>query len=92
MIDRVSDAGDSRFADILKIILRDEIRHVRSGSRWFQFICSQRGLDSVATFDTILRQYKADLNAHVNGPFHIAARLQAGFSEAELSQLQYESQ
>jgi len=87
MIQRVTDVGDMRFADILGIILRDEIRHVRTGSEWFKTICNQRGLDSTTTFDKILREYRTDLNAHINGPFHIAARLQAGFTQTEIDNL-----
>lgn len=87
MIERVTEAGDKQFADILKIILRDEIRHVRTGSQWFRYECEQRGLDSTDTFDKILRQYKEDLNAHIRGPFHIEARLQAGFNQTEINNL-----
>jgi uncharacterized ferritin-like protein (DUF455 family) len=87
MIDRVNDVGDSEFADILKIILRDEIGHVRAGSHWFKYVCGHRGLDSTDTFDKILRQYKEDLNAHIRGPFHIEARLQAGFNQTEITNL-----
>ena len=91
MIERVTEIGDTKFADILRIILRDEIRHVRTGSQWFRYICDQRGLDSTITFDKILDEYKSDLNAHINGPFHVAARLQAGFTQTEINRLQYES-
>jgi len=92
MIERVTDAGDTQFADILRIILRDEIRHVRTGSEWFKYICHERNLDSTSTFDTILQKYMKDLNAHINGPFHTAARLQAGFTQTEINNLQHESQ
>jgi len=91
MIERVTEAGDEQFADILRIILRDEIRHVRTGSQWFRYICRQRDLESTATFDKVLRLYKDDLNAHIRGPFHIGARLQAGFNQTELNNLRHES-
>jgi len=87
MIERVTDAGDLAFADILEIILRDEIGHVRAGSRWFRYICGQRGLEPTSTFDKILRRYREDLNAHIRGPFHIEARLQAGFNQTEINNL-----
>ena len=91
MIGRVSAVGDIAFADILKIILRDEIGHVRAGSQWFHYICAARMLDPEVTFDNILQQYKSDLNAHIKGPFEIEARLQAGFTKTELDRLNYET-
>lgn len=91
MIDRVEEVNDYEFSDILKIILRDEIRHVRTGSYWFKIICDQRGLDSADTFDKILRLYMKEQNAHISGPFHIAARKQAGFTQTELNNLTHEN-
>lgn len=91
MIKRVDAVGDRQFADILKIIHRDEIRHVRAGSKWFHYCCTKRSLEPDATFDTILGQYKSDMNAAISGPFHRSARLNAGFSEAELEKLQKQS-
>ena len=92
MIRRVTEVGDSAFADILRIIFRDEIRHVRTGSLWFNYICTGRKLAPESTFENILQQYKSDLNAHINGPFEIEARLQAGFTPVELDRLRYEMQ
>jgi uncharacterized ferritin-like protein (DUF455 family) len=91
MIRRVTETGDMRFADVLKIIFRDEIRHVRTGSEWFRYICTSRNLDSEDTFDTILRKYMNDLNAHLGGPFHQEARLSAGFTDKELTILNHEA-
>ncbi len=84
MIERVNRTGDYLFGEILGIILRDEVRHVRTGSQWFRYCCEQRKLDAVVTFDTILKQYMQDLNAHINGPLHVEARLQAGFTQTEI--------
>ena len=91
MIRRVRETGDIRFADILTIIFRDEIRHVRTGSEWFRYVCSVRNLDSEDTFDTLLRKYVDDLNAHLSGPFHKEARLSAGFTDKELTILNHEA-
>lgn len=70
---------------LLEIILRDEIGHVEIGSRWFRWLCVQRGLAPEPTFQTLIGQY---LKGRIKGPFHRAARLQAGFSEEELSALE----
>ena len=90
MIRRVDDVGDHRFADILRVIFRDEVRHVRTGSEWFRYVCRARGLDSDMTFDRILRKYMADLNATVSGPFQTDARIKAGFSRTEMDNLKHE--
>ena len=87
MIERVEAVNDNQFADILRIILRDEVRHVRTGSEWFRALCKQRGIDSTIEFDKILRQYMNDLNAHIKGPFHVSARLRAGFNQTEIDNL-----
>jgi uncharacterized ferritin-like protein (DUF455 family) len=43
----------------LEIILRNEIRHVRVGSRWYEYFCAQCGLDPVEGFQKLLRGYGA---------------------------------
>lgn len=77
-------AGDQATADILAIILRDEITHVHAGTRWFQFLCQQRGLEPEATYLALVEQY---MKGDVQCPMHIEARLEAGFSPAELDSL-----
>jgi len=76
--------GDKRGAEILDIILRDEIGHVAIGNRWYAWMCEQRGLDPVATYAHLAAQYQAP---RLRRPFNLAARRAAGFSEAELDQL-----
>jgi len=77
--------GDHRAGEILDIILRDEIGHVAVGNRWYGWLCAQRGLDPVATYPELTQRYEAP---RLKGPFNIAARVQAGFSQEELQQLQ----
>ena len=76
--------GDRRGSAILDIILRDEIGHVAIGNHWFRWLCGQQGLDPVAHYQRLSRQYDAP---RLNGPFNLAARRAAGFEEAELAQL-----
>ncbi|HAQ50882.1 MAG TPA: DUF455 domain-containing protein [Gammaproteobacteria bacterium] len=85
MIDKLNQAGDEKAAAILAIILRDEIGHVAIGTRWFNYLCQQRKLDSLAIFQTLLDDY---FDGQLRGPFHIAARQQAGFSQQELALIQ----
>jgi len=51
IMQRLVLAGDDQAERILGIILRDEIGHVAVGNRWFKFLCEQRGLDPLNTFE-----------------------------------------
>ncbi len=81
---KLAQAGDQAAANILDIILNDEIGHVAIGNRWFGWLCEQRGLDPVQTYQQLAREHHAPV---LRGPFNVAARRAAGFSEAELHQL-----
>ena len=81
---KLAQAGDQAAAEILDIILRDEIGHVATGNRWFGWLCSKRSLDPVATSANLAQEYKAP---QLRGPFNMEARRAAGFSDAELAQL-----
>lgn len=77
--------GDHRAGEILDLILRDEIGHVAVGNRWYGWLCAQRGLDPVPTYEELTVQYQAP---KPKGPFNLAARRAAGFREEELAGLQ----
>ncbi len=82
---RLGSVGDGETVACLETILDDEVGHVRIGSRWFAYECERRGLDMEATFrELILAYYEGELR----GPFHIEARMKAGFSAAELRALE----
>jgi len=81
---KLAQAGDLAAADILDIILRDEIGHVAVGNRWYGWLCRQRQLDPIATFAELSLQYRAPT---LRGPFNIEARRAAGFTDEELSRL-----
>ena len=85
MITRLRAVGDEGGAAILSTILRDEITHVAAGSRWFRYICEQRGLEPEATFARLLGEH---LKGKVKCPLNREARLRAGFSEHELAGLE----
>jgi uncharacterized ferritin-like protein (DUF455 family) len=86
MIERLQQAGDERSAAILERILDDEIGHVLAGSRWFGYVCRQRGLDPVVTFASLLREHLPGLNTRL---LNLSARTQAGFSRLELDILDH---
>jgi len=85
MMARLRTAGDKETVALLEIILRDEIGHVEIGTRWFRFLCEQRGLAAEPTFRELIARY---LKGQIKGPFHRDARLRAGFSETELKALE----
>lgn len=85
MITRLEQVGDEASADILRIILRDEVTHVAAGSHWFRHLCAQRAREPEATYFELLEQH---LRGGVRCPLHRSARLDAGFSEAELGRLE----
>jgi uncharacterized ferritin-like protein (DUF455 family) len=79
---KLAQAGDMAAADILDLILREEIGHVEIGNRWYGYLCAQRALEPIATYDELAALHKAPV---LKGPFNVEARRQAGFSEAELA-------
>ncbi len=81
---KLQACGDECAVAALEIVLRDEIGHVAIGSRWFKYLCDQRQLEPETTFRNLLSQY---MTGRVRGPFHKQARLEGGFSEAELAYL-----
>lgn len=76
--------GDTDAAEILDIILRDEIGHVAIGNHWFNWLCEQRGLEPIACYETLAKQYSAPA---MRKPLNMEARRKAGFTEEELSRL-----
>lgn len=82
---KLAQAGDQKAAEILDIILRDEIGHVAVGNRWFNWLCVQRELLPLPTFADLAMQYQAP---KLRPPFNLPARRQAGFTDQELEILQ----
>jgi uncharacterized ferritin-like protein (DUF455 family) len=85
---KLAQAGDQAAAEILDIILRDEVGHVEIGNRWYLGLCLERGLEPIATYEALALDYKAPV---LKGPFNLEARRRAGFSEAELARYRGDS-
>jgi len=81
---KLQQVGDTVGADILDIILRDEIGHVAIGNHWYRWLCTKRGLDPVLTYAELAHHYQAPA---LRGPFNLEARRAAGFEEMELEAL-----
>jgi len=84
MIARLRQLGDQRSADILEVILSEEIRHVAIGSHWFGWCCEREGLPPEATFIELIRGVA---KGSIRGPFNLPARSAAGFADSELALL-----
>jgi uncharacterized ferritin-like protein (DUF455 family) len=85
MIARLERVGDEATAACLQVILREEVEHVAIGSRWFRWLCEQRGLPPQATYFRLLAEH---MGGRIRCPLNREARLAAGFDEAELNQLE----
>ena len=84
MIDKLRNVGDGETADVLEVILREEVAHVAAGSRWFRWYCERAGVEPRARFKELLVEYAG---GYLHGPFNIEARLLAGFDADELANL-----
>jgi uncharacterized ferritin-like protein (DUF455 family) len=84
MISRLQQLGDMESARILDTILQDEIGHVAAGSRWFNHLCRERGLEPLETFRQLLDEF---LPGRVRSPLNVEARTRAGFNDTELELL-----
>lgn len=82
---KLAQASDAAAAEILDVILRDEIGHVAIGNRWYAWLCAQREVDAVETYRILARRHKAPV---LRRPFNLAARRAAGFTEIELAALE----
>ena len=76
--------GDHESAEVLDIILRDEIGHVAIGNRWFNVVCEQEKLDPILAFEHCLQDHGMPAP---RSPFNMSARVEAGFSAQEIEWL-----
>jgi uncharacterized ferritin-like protein (DUF455 family) len=76
-ISRFEATGDEATARILRRILSDEVRHVRAGTRWFEFGCLRAGFAPA-------ERWRALVSLHFRGsvkpPFNDSARFAAGLT------------
>ena len=75
---RFRDAGDTASARILDRICRDEIRHVGAGTRWFGWLCDERGFSAVETWQTLVKER---FRGQIKAPFNDSARHDAGLTQ-----------
>lgn len=84
IIEKFQQAKDLDAASILETIYTEEIDHVKTGSRWFSFLCKERRLSAQDTFVKLFNEY---VGRSIRGKLNYHARLSAGFTESELRML-----
>lgn len=92
LIEKFRQLGDDNAVEILTRILDDEVGHVAFGSKWFKWLCEQRGLEVENTYQTLLLDYYAEKGGSLKGNLNNEMRLKAGFSEKELAWLNAQCQ
>ncbi len=75
MIEQFKRTGDTASADVLSLILEEEISHVAAGTRWFKFLAKQGELDADEWFKDLVKSY---FKGQVKPPFNKPARNRAG--------------
>lgn len=75
--DRFAAVGDDATAAILDRILKDEVRHVAAGARWFGFGCAAKGVEPIATWQD---RVKTHFRGTLKPPFNDSARETAGLT------------
>jgi uncharacterized ferritin-like protein (DUF455 family) len=85
MMARLRSVGDHVSADILEIILAEEIPHVAAGTRWFLWCCEQENKEPLKTFSDLITGLA---KASIRGPYNLPARSAAGFDAVEMAMLE----
>ncbi len=84
MIERLKNYGDEASAAALKVIYDEEVGHVATGRRWFEWECARQGLAPIATYHALVRRH---YRGALKPPFNHAARRAAGFDAAFYEQI-----
>jgi uncharacterized ferritin-like protein (DUF455 family) len=87
LIAKLRARGDEATAAILAVVLREELGHVRTGSRWFHHLCDERGLAPAATFEAAIRRHFRGRPQPLVDPALRRQRTEAGFRDDELDAL-----
>lgn len=84
MIRRLTQVGEDKVVDLMNVIHRDEIGHVSFGSKWFRYLCDQRGLEPRPTFRALVAERGRQ---QIKLPLNEDSRRRAGFTDEELDDL-----
>lgn len=81
---KVGTVDALRTIEILDVILRDEVGHVRIGNHWYRWLCERDGLDPVSHFRELCITHSAP---RLRPPLNEEARRLAGFTDVELAEM-----
>lgn len=87
LIAKLRGHGDEATAAILDVVLREELGHVRTGSRWFHHLCEERGLPPAEAFEAAIRRHFRGRTRPPLDPALRRQRTEAGFRDDELEAL-----
>ena len=79
LLEKFNAADDAPSAEILETIMHDEVGHVATGKRWFDYQCGMERLDPISTWQGLVGKY---FHGQLKPPFNISARKAARFSAA----------
>jgi len=79
MIKRLISVGDQESARLLQIIYDEEIAHVATGAKWFQYLAACKQEPPESWFHFLVRNH---FRGQVKSPFNDHARTLAGLSKA----------
>jgi uncharacterized ferritin-like protein (DUF455 family) len=82
---RFKNSNFKPMVELLDIIFQDVIGHVKIGNFWFHYLCKNRKLDPIETFESLIQKH---IGESLRGPFNIDARKSANFTDQELAYLQ----
>ncbi|MBT4962914.1 MAG: ferritin-like domain-containing protein [Francisellaceae bacterium] len=84
IIEKFKTIKDDKAVAILDTIFIEEIGHVKIGNRWYNYCCKENGFEPISYFKNLLNKYAKNF---IREPIYDDARLEAGFSTAELNML-----
>jgi uncharacterized ferritin-like protein (DUF455 family) len=84
LIQKLTSVGAISSAHLVQQIVSEEINHVRIGVRWFQYLCTEKGLDHTKHFQSLVLQFYPQ---GLPGPFAAADRMMAGMPPEYFQQI-----
>jgi len=82
LMKKLENSKDVKSLNLLKIIYRDEIGHVKAGIKWFKYVCKN---SKIKTIDNPINEFHRIVRTKFFGslkpPFNTEARKIAGFTE-----------
>lgn len=84
---RLYGVTESHCHHVIKVIVKEEVDHVRFGSDWYRELCLLDGIDPEQDFPQRMANIREKVPKRIE-PISVVLRTQAGFSDAEIHYLQ----